>query len=85
MEVDHINRNTLDNRKMNLKVCTRFENQQNLSSCKTEQTGVYQRTTKGCKWVANITKDKKRIYIGEFKTKQEAVIARKEYEKKLYG
>lgn len=85
LEVDHINRNTLDNRKENLRVCTRFKNQQNLSSCKSGQTGVYQRSTRNKKWVANITKDKKRIYIGEFKTKYEAIISRKQYERILYN
>jgi hypothetical protein len=83
LEVDHINRDTTDNRKSNLRICTRFENQQNLSNCKSGQTGVYFKT-RSQKWVANISKDKKRIYIGEYKTKEEAINARKEYEQKLY-
>lgn len=83
LEVDHINRDTTDNRRKNLRICTRFENQQNLKSCKSGHTGVYQRTRNN-KWVANITKEKKRYYIGEFKTKEEAINAREEYEKKLY-
>ena len=33
-EVDHINRDTKDNRMCNLRICTRFENQQNLKNCR---------------------------------------------------
>jgi len=83
LEVDHINRDTLDNRKCNLRPCTRFENQQNLKSCRSGQTGVYLKSSKN-KWVANISKDGKRYYIGEYKTKEEAIDARKKYEQKLY-
>lgn len=79
--IDHINHNTLDNRKINLKVCTHFENQQNLRSKSSEQTGVYQRTRGN--WCANISKNKKR-YTKEFKTKNEAIKWRKNMEQLLY-
>lgn len=80
--VDHINHDTLDNRKQNLRICTVFENQQNLRSKRTGQTGVYYRT-RGI-WCANITKDKNRYYK-EFKSKEEAIKWRKEQEIKLYN
>ena len=79
--VDHINHNTLDNRKANLKICTHFENQQNLRSKSTEQTGVYQRARGN--WCANISKDCKR-YSKEFKDKNSAIKWRKDMENKLY-
>ena len=82
MEVDHINHDTLDNRKSNLKICTRWENQQNLRSKVTTQTGVYYRNRDNC-WVSNITKNKKR-YSKQFKTIEEAVSWRKIKEIELY-
>lgn len=83
MVIDHINHNTLDNRKANLRICTTFENQQNLRSKLTEQTGVYLRTTRNI-WVANITMNNKRYYK-EFKTKEEAITQRKKWEKAFYN
>lgn len=80
--VDHINHDTLDNRKINLKICTHFENQQNLRSRSTEQTGVYQRKRKN-KWCANITKNKIRYYK-EFNSKMDAIAWRKQKELELY-
>lgn len=82
MEVDHINHDTLDNRKSNLRVCTHFENQQNLRSKSTEKTGVYQR--KNGRWVASISKNKER-FTKEFKYKEDAIKYRKQMELELYG
>ena len=81
MEIDHINHDTLDNRKSNLRVCSRFENQQNLRSCKSGTVGVHQR--KRGNWVGSISKDGKR-YSKEFKTKAEALSYREEMYSKLY-
>lgn len=39
MEVDHINGDTLDNRKANLKICTHLENMQNYHKPKTNTSG----------------------------------------------
>ena len=78
LEIDHINHDTTDNRKCNLRIVDRFENQQNLRSKSTEQTGVYYHNTRN-HWVGNITILGKRIRK-DFKSKEEAIAWRKEME-----
>jgi len=74
MDVDHMNHNTLDNRKENLRVCTRAENSQNQLKSVTNTSGY-----KGVhwhkgynSWVARIRKGSKRIHLGSSKDVVEA-------------
>lgn len=78
--VDHINHNTLDNRKENLKICTKFENSTNLCTNKSGICGVVY--TGHNSWNAYIHIKNKKINLGTYKTKQEAIIVRKNAEKK---
>lgn len=84
--VDHINRNRADNRKVNLRCCSKFENNLNRGRRSTNTSGVigvhYDR--KRDKWIANITYDKRRIFIGRFISKDEAVKARLRKESELF-
>lgn len=82
--VDHINGNTLDNRRKNLRAVSRSENGRNkkLNSNNTSgYQGVYfHKKTK--KWKAAISINAKSVHIGLFFTKEEAYEAyRKEYNK----
>lgn len=81
--IDHINKNKLDNRKDNLRVCSSSINMQNIKVPKNNKTGhigvsfykpygIYR---------AYITKNGECIHIGYFNSLNEAVIARKEAEK----
>jgi hypothetical protein len=85
MEVDHINGNRLDNRRCNLRICTRSQNHCNV--------GLSSRNTSGFKgivfdyktWNAKITKNGKRIHLGCFKNKEDAARAYDRAAKELFG
>lgn len=86
-DIDHINHNPSDNRKNNLRIVTRSQNQMNVglsSNNKSGVTGVHF-NTRNEKWVAQIGFNRKRIYLGEFDNFDNAVKARKEAEIKYFG
>lgn len=85
--VDHINHNTLDNRKSNLRICTKYENNKNTRLSKNNTsgtTGVYWNKLKN-KWQAGIKVNYKQIHLGYFETKEEAIEARKQAEIDYFG
>lgn len=76
LDVDHKNHNRLDNRKENLRICTRSQNSANTrirSNNTSGYKGVSWNTT-AKKWVANIWSHNKCIYLGYFKEKEEAAM-----------
>jgi hypothetical protein len=86
MEVDHINHNTLDNRKCNLRIVTRSQNNMNHGLRKDNTSGVVGVRLHSCgKWVARIFINGKEQHLGLFLTKEEAITARKEAEIALFG
>jgi hypothetical protein len=87
MEVDHINGETLDNRRENLRLCTREQNTFNTrrrSNNKSGYKGVsWDSQTK--KWRATITFRKKFYDLGRFAEFEDAVKARKEKASELFS
>lgn len=84
--VDHIDGNTLDNRKCNLRICTYAQNA--LNRRPHGQASKYRGVTWGPrqkKWRAAIQRDKKQIHLGYFKTEIEAALAFDERAKVLHG
>lgn len=82
--VDHINCNGLDNRKENLRIVTNQQNQWNRSN---KNRGVIMDNRKDYlkkRWIAQIKFNYKNIFLGRFKTKDEALNARHLKQKELY-
>lgn len=83
MLVDHKDHNKLNNRRSNLRVCTRSENITNSYSSKGYK-GVYWEKNRH-KWYSQVYRDNKRIYLGAFTNFEDALKARKAAEEKYYG
>jgi len=77
MEIDHINRNRLDNRISNLRIATRTQNRQN-----NRYAGVFLNKKY---FRARIAVDGVEIHLGCFRTFDEARAARREAELKYFG
>lgn len=77
----------IDNRKSNLEIVTRSQNNMNSALSINNNSGVTGVTwdSQQQKWRAKITKDYKRIELGMFKNFDEAVKARKDAEKQYFG
>lgn len=86
--VDHINHDTLDNRKSNLRICSQSENQMNRKGVQSNSTsgirGVYWRSRYKT-WEARIGLNKKMLYLGSFKNISDAILARKIASEKYHG
>lgn len=86
-EIDHINGDPTDNRWCNLREATKAQNMQNKKPQKNSVVGIpgvqWERNRKH--WVARITVDKKHRYLGSFHNIEEAIVARREAEKKYFG
>lgn len=88
MQVDHINGNSLDNRKTNLRLCSNKQNNYNKKnpnkSNKLKIKGVYFHNKKK-KFIAQIQIDKKNIHLGQFNVLGDADSAYRKAEDKYYG
>ena len=83
-EVDHINGDGLDNRKCNLRLCTRSQNGANRHKVRGNFKGVcwYSRCNK---WGASICHDRKRYHLGYFDKELEAAKAYDDKAIELFG
>jgi hypothetical protein len=85
--IDHINGNTLDNRKCNLRICNRSQNFRNRTKQKNNTSGYkgvsfHKRLNK---WQAQITTNKNKKCLGYFDTPELAFFAYCKANKKYHG
>lgn len=85
--VDHRDGDTLNNKKLNLRLCTHVQNVRNSKTAASNTTGYkgvcYDNYTN--LWKVNIEANKKRISGGRFKSKNEAAARYNELAEKYFG
>ena len=87
LDIDHINRNRSDNRVSNLRDISRKQNLQNAGKSSNNTSGHpgvswYKRDSK---WQVKIMHNYKRIHLGYFADREEAIAARKAGELRYWG
>ncbi len=86
-DVDHINHNTFDNRKVNIRICTRAQNMANANPWKNKSSkykGVFW-SKHDKKWVTQITYNYKTIHLGYYKNEVDAAKAYDTKALELFG
>jgi len=85
--VDHIDRDKTNNHILNLRWATIIENGQNRSIGSNNKSGVIgvDFHKKNQKWRAQIKADGRRIYLGSFEDKNDAIVARENAEMRYFG
>jgi hypothetical protein len=83
--VDHINHNTLDNRRSNLRLCSHGQNLQNSKIYKNNTSGFRGVFRDGHRWVVQIAINKRRVTVGRFSDKETAARAYDAAAIKHYG
>ena len=87
MIVDHINHNSLDNRKSNLRIVTKSQNQMNRRKMVSNTSGVIgvRWHKRDMRWRASITALGRDMELGSFKSIEDATQCRRNAELKYYG
>lgn len=86
IEIDHINRNPLDNRRSNLRIASREQNMRNVTfKSRPNKTGYIDVYKSNQKYCACISINDKTFHIGRYETPEQAAIARDQFAYKTSG
>lgn len=89
LDTDHINGNKLDNRKCNLRSSSRSHNMANTVRNKNNTSGYKgvhkSRVPLAKPWIAQITKDRRNVYLGYYETPEDASRAYQSAAYELFG
>ena len=85
VEIDHENRDKLDNQKKNLRVATRSQNMANRPPYKNNKSGYRGVRKRGSFWRVNISKKGKQTFIGKFANILDAARAYDKAAREEYG
>ncbi len=87
LDIDHINRDKLDNRRSNLRLCSRTENSRNKNKSKNNTSGIsgvyWHKAAK--KWAARIRAPGKSVHLGVFDDINLAKKVRQDAERKYWA
>ena len=73
MDIDHLNHDTLDNRKSNLRICTRQENNLNIHKNSNNKTGYRNICFVKNRYIVQLSRSGKKIFVKRCLTLDEAV------------
>lgn len=85
LEVDHIDRNPLNNTRVNIRFCTHAENCRNRRGGKGGEYHGVSRHKRGNKWQVHLQEKDMRLYLGIFSDKVEAAKAYDTAARKHHG